>query len=163
MSVKKIDQILEKWTDPSKRVFNGVTFIAIDKQGEHGICRTTPFPDISCIDRETKCSTGNTLYKGSAGKLRFDPEDNAVVQPDSLCWIASMTKVVTAVAIMQLVERGLLDVEQDVREIVPELKDLQILVGFERPTEATQVAEGEVPQSVGKPIMEPIKGKLTIR
>ena len=38
-----------------------------------------------------------------------------------------MTKLVTAVAVMQLVERGIVSLEDDVRAIVPELRDVQIL------------------------------------
>lgn len=38
-----------------------------------------------------------------------------------------MTKLMTAVAIMQLVERGVLSLDDDVRERVPELADIQIL------------------------------------
>jgi CubicO group peptidase (beta-lactamase class C family) len=46
---------------------------------------------------------------------------------DALYWVASMTKLMTAVAIMQLVERGVLSLDDDVRERVPELADIQIL------------------------------------
>jgi CubicO group peptidase (beta-lactamase class C family) len=38
-----------------------------------------------------------------------------------------MTKLVTAVAVMQLVERGVLSLDDDVRERVPQLKNIQIL------------------------------------
>lgn len=42
-------------------------------------------------------------------------------------WVASMTKLVTAVAITQLVERGVLSLDEDVRKRVPELANIQIL------------------------------------
>lgn len=38
-----------------------------------------------------------------------------------------MTKLVTAVAIMQLVEKNLVTLDDDARDYVPELKDIQIL------------------------------------
>lgn len=38
-----------------------------------------------------------------------------------------MTKLVTAVAIMQLVEHGILSLDDDVRSKVPELATVQIL------------------------------------
>lgn len=38
-----------------------------------------------------------------------------------------MTKLVTAVAIMQLVERGILSLDDDVRSKVPELASVQVL------------------------------------
>lgn len=38
-----------------------------------------------------------------------------------------MSKIVTAVAVMQLVERGILSLDKDVRENVPELATVHIL------------------------------------
>lgn len=38
-----------------------------------------------------------------------------------------MTKMVTAVAVMQLVERRIISLDDDIREKVPELRDIQIL------------------------------------
>jgi CubicO group peptidase (beta-lactamase class C family) len=38
-----------------------------------------------------------------------------------------MTKLVTAVAVMQLVERGVVSLDDDVRERVPQLRNIQIL------------------------------------
>jgi CubicO group peptidase (beta-lactamase class C family) len=38
-----------------------------------------------------------------------------------------MTKLVTAVAVMQLVERGVVSLDDDIREKVPELAGIQIL------------------------------------
>lgn len=48
-----------------------------------------------------------------------------------MMWYASCTKLITSIAAMQCVERGLLKLDDDVSEILPELKGLQILTGFE--------------------------------
>ena len=53
------------------------------------------------------------IFEGGAGVLR----------PDSVIWIASMTKAVTAAAAMQLVERGKLTLDGPASDIVPELGD----------------------------------------
>ena len=50
---------------------------------------------------------------------------------DDVMWIASCTKLMTCVAVLQCMERGLLDIEEDVTKILPELKDLEILTGFD--------------------------------
>lgn len=42
-----------------------------------------------------------------------------------LYWLYSMTKVYTAVSMMQLWERGLVDLEQNVTEFFPELKEIE--------------------------------------
>lgn len=54
----------------------------------------------------------------SMGKLRHD--DTKEFLPDSIRWIASITKVFTAVAIMQLIERGKLYIEQPVASVIKE-------------------------------------------
>jgi CubicO group peptidase (beta-lactamase class C family) len=70
---------------------------------------------------------GNEIYKHATGKQSINSDDENRLEEDSLCWIASMTKVVTAVAVMQLVERGIVSLDDNIREIVPELRDIQIL------------------------------------
>ncbi len=61
---------------------------------------------------------GKTFALRSMGPLRYN-EDRPFL-PDSIRRIASITKVFVAVAIMQLVERGLLRLDQAVAEIIPE-------------------------------------------
>lgn len=41
-----------------------------------------------------------------------------------------MTKVITTTCVMQLVERGILNLDDDIRNRVPELHGVQILRGF---------------------------------
>ena len=50
---------------------------------------------------------------------------------DSFFWIASLTKLSTAVATMIAVEKGLVTLDQNVRDLVPELADLDVLEGFD--------------------------------
>jgi CubicO group peptidase (beta-lactamase class C family) len=54
-----------------------------------------------------------------AGQLRFDQPDSRF-EPGSLRKIASITKVFTSIAVMQLVEDGLLYLEQPVADVIPE-------------------------------------------
>jgi len=50
---------------------------------------------------------------------------------DTIFRYASMTKLITTVAVMQLVERGELALEQEVASVLPEFADLQVLDPFE--------------------------------
>jgi methyl acetate hydrolase len=50
---------------------------------------------------------------------------------DTVFWMASMTKPITGVAAMQLVERGLLELDAPAGEIVPDLGAVQVLAGFD--------------------------------
>jgi CubicO group peptidase (beta-lactamase class C family) len=48
------------------------------------------------------------------------------LQPDAIFWIAAMTKPVTSVAAMMLVEEGKLDLEAPVQTYLPELKSMMV-------------------------------------
>jgi CubicO group peptidase (beta-lactamase class C family) len=50
---------------------------------------------------------------------------------DSTMWMASCSKFPTTIAAMQCVERGLLQLDDDVTEILPELKGLKVLSKFD--------------------------------
>ncbi|KAH7323954.1 beta-lactamase/transpeptidase-like protein [Rhexocercosporidium sp. MPI-PUGE-AT-0058] len=60
-----------------------------------------------------------------------DPSNPDPMKLDAVMWLASCTKLLTTVAAMQCVERGLLKLDEDVTGILPELKGLKILTGFE--------------------------------
>ncbi len=64
-------------------------------------------------------------------------------------WIASCTKLMTAISVLQCVERGLLELDTDVSGILPEFKSPEILKGFK---------EGS-----GEPILEKAKNIITLR
>jgi CubicO group peptidase (beta-lactamase class C family) len=56
--------------------------------------------------------------------------DPAPMAPDDLFWIASCTKAITSAAALQLVERGVLDLDAPVGERLPGLATPQVLEGF---------------------------------
>jgi len=70
---------------------------------------------VYCISRH-----GKIFAHGAIGKKSFRKEDDTPVQPDSIRWIASITKVFTAVAIMKLVEDGITRLDVPVGEILPQ-------------------------------------------
>jgi predicted transcriptional regulator len=49
-------------------------------------------------------------------------------------WLASMTKMITSVAAMIAVEKGLVSLDEDVRQILPELRQKEVLVTFDKDT-----------------------------
>ena len=77
-------------------------------------------------DGEIQCATyclsrKNKIFAhGAVGKKSFRKEDNTPVQPDSIRWIASITKLFTAVAIMKLVEDGIMRLDVPVGETLPQ-------------------------------------------
>jgi CubicO group peptidase (beta-lactamase class C family) len=72
--------------------------------------------------------------------------------PDGIFWIASMTKPVTSVAAMMLVEEGKLDLDAPVSRYLPDLKDMQV---------ATE--EADPVTGVAKFALAPPKRLMTVR
>ncbi|MCH2596513.1 MAG: beta-lactamase family protein [Pirellulales bacterium] len=69
------------------------------------------------------------VYIGSAGHRSTD--SNIAMSSDSVMLLASCTKAITGVAIMQLVEEGALALKDPVKRYVPEIAEIQVLDGFE--------------------------------
>jgi methyl acetate hydrolase len=69
------------------------------------------------------------LYSAAYGSR--DLARSQPVTTDSVFWIASLTKLSTAIASLIAVEKGLVTLDQNVREIVPELAQLEVLEGFD--------------------------------
>jgi methyl acetate hydrolase len=69
------------------------------------------------------------LYEGAFGTRALGTD--AAMMPDTVFWIASMTKALTAAAAMQLAERGALQLDTPAADVVPELARVQVLTGFD--------------------------------
>lgn len=66
-------------------------------------------------------------YTGAFGEL----VGGQPARPDTMLWIASMTKALTAAAAMQLVERGVLELDRPAGDLVDYLRDVQVLDGID--------------------------------
>ncbi len=69
------------------------------------------------------------IYQGASGVR--DVASNTGMTVDTIVRIASMTKAVTSVAIMQLVEQGKIELDQPVSVYMPELTQVRVLEGFD--------------------------------
>lgn len=69
------------------------------------------------------------IYAGAFGERVKD--SGAAMTTDTVVWIASMTKALTSLAAMQLVEQGKLDLNGPASRILPELDKVQVLQGFD--------------------------------
>jgi methyl acetate hydrolase len=70
-----------------------------------------------------------TIYEGAYGRRVLG--EPAAMTLDTVGWIASMTKALTAAAAMQLVEQGKLDLDAPAAKVVPDLGKAQVLEGFD--------------------------------
>src|ERR1700728_1261211 len=92
-------------------------------------------------------ATGNeVVYQGAYGKRDLSKDDAMTV--DSVFWIASMTKAITAAAGMQLVEQGKLSLDEPIGKVLPDLATPQVLDGFDAQSE---------------PKLRPAKKPITLR
>ena len=87
-----------------------------------------------------------TIYERAFGKRDLAKGDRMTL--DSVFWIASMTKAITAAAAMQLVERGKLQLDRPIGELLPELASPQVLEGFDH---------------TGAPRLRPARQPITLR
>ena len=86
------------------------------------------------------------IYQGAFGKRDLSKDDPMAL--DSVFWIASMTKAITAAAAMQLVEQGKLSLDAPIGKVLPDLAAPQVLEGF---------------GANGEPKLRPAKSPITLR
>jgi methyl acetate hydrolase len=86
------------------------------------------------------------IYQGAFGKRDLSKDD--AMTSDSVFWIASMTKALTAAAGMQLVEQGKLSLDAPIGKVLPDLAAPQVLEGFD---------------TKGEPKLRPAKNPITLR
>jgi CubicO group peptidase (beta-lactamase class C family) len=86
------------------------------------------------------------IYQGAFGKRDLSKDD--AMTTDSVFWIASMTKAITAAAAMQLVEQGKLSLDAPIGKVLPDLAAPQVLEGFD---------------AAGEPRLRPAKNPITLR
>lgn len=96
----------------------------------------------------TRLYSGEFEYSHVAGPLSVTPGSRPLKE-DDVFWIASCTKLLTTICMLQCIEEGLFILDQDITTVLPEWKDPDILTGFDEIT--------------GGPILKKAKNKITIR
>ncbi len=86
------------------------------------------------------------LYQGAFGWRDRETGHRATI--DDVFMLASLTKTVTAVAAMQLVERGMLGLDDPIGSVLPQLARPEVLEGF---------------ADDGTPILRPARQQITLR
>lgn len=90
---------------------------------------------------------GKIIYNGAAGTKKLNGEGGAVA-PNTPSRIMSMTKFLTSVGLLQLVEQGKVNPDAPITDYLPELKGCELLKGFD---------------ADGKPITEAPKRAPTVK
>ncbi|OAA44245.1 Beta-lactamase/transpeptidase-like protein [Metarhizium rileyi] len=122
--MNKLDDILRRYTvqaEDTKDLLLGAAFVVTGRDG--------------------------TIYSGSSGRLDLDPR-SPIFTDKTFTWVASLTKLATTISVLQLVQRGQLTLDADVRHLVPELQKAKILREFD---------------DDGKPVIEANTKPITMR
>jgi methyl acetate hydrolase len=113
---------------------------AVDEALRSGIARRRIPAVVGMVGSENK-----TLYAGAFGKR---DASGVPVRVDSVFAIASMTKAITTVAALQLVEQGKVDLAEPIAGRLPQLANLEVLEGFD---------------AAGRPSLRPARTPITLR
>jgi len=70
--------------------------------------------------------SSGAIYEGAAGVRDLSKPEQPMTL-DTVMWIASMTKAVASICAMMMVERGQIGLDDDLRKVIPELKNLQVV------------------------------------
>lgn len=87
-----------------------------------------------------------TIYEGGFGERLIGR--GPAMTPDTVVWIASMTKAITGMAAMQQVEQGTLGLDHPARDVIPYLGEVEVLEGFD---------------DAGQPITRAARQPITLR
>jgi CubicO group peptidase (beta-lactamase class C family) len=86
------------------------------------------------------------IYEGAFGVA--DVSSGRALKTDALFRIASMTKPVTSVALMQLVEQGKIALDDPAEKYLPELKNPKVITSFDAKTGDYQLRPASKPATV---------------
>lgn len=89
----------------------------------------------------------DVIFEGAAGRRSVDAP--TAMTPDTVMFLASMTKALTGACAMQLVERGELELDAPAARLLPELDRVQVLEGFD--------------EKSGEPRLRPARRPVTLR
>jgi methyl acetate hydrolase len=120
-------------TSPGSAVIDQGLSAAIERKDVPGVVALV-------TDRE------RVLYQGAFGVA--DVATGRPVAKDSMFRIASMTKPITSVALMQLVEQGKIGLDDPASKYLPELAELKVFESFDATTGAYKVRPASRPATV---------------
>ncbi|KAI1077154.1 beta-lactamase/transpeptidase-like protein [Whalleya microplaca] len=75
--------------------------------------------------------SGNVLYSRSLGSATLKKDLKRPFTASTICAVASMSKLMTSIAVLQCVEDGTLDLDADVKPLLPDIGKYGIISGFD--------------------------------
>ena len=75
-------------------------------------------------------ATGQRIYSQTSGTTSLNPNLSRPLTEKSIMWIASCTKLLTSLSVLQLVEAGTVGLDDSIDGILPELASVKVLHGW---------------------------------
>ncbi|CAN5675906.1 serine hydrolase domain-containing protein [soil metagenome] len=98
--------------------------VAVDRLLEDSVSKGE-VPGVVAVATDAK----GTTYEGGFGMRVLG--EAAEMTPDTVVWMASMTKAITGAAAMQQVERGKIGLDAPAKDVIPYLGEVEVLEGFD--------------------------------
>jgi hypothetical protein len=146
-NTKAIDDLLASYTTGPTPKLPGVALIAIRTSGASSRTPSLPWHRYSLFTPSQPLpNTGAIIYSSSSGPIAINSSKSFTTKTP--CFVASMGKLPTVIAVLQCVERGQIKLDDEVESILPEVKEMDVFEGFDED---------------GKPKLRKAKGKITLR
>ncbi len=108
------------------REIPGAVLVATDKTGTSAI-------HLLNYSIQHSIFLGKFRYSKSFGVRSLEDGHQEPLEQDAIMGLASCTKLLTSIAALQCVERGLLQLDEDVVRVLPEFKDIEIISEADEP------------------------------
>ncbi|KFY19153.1 hypothetical protein V491_04572, partial [Pseudogymnoascus sp. VKM F-3775] len=98
-----------------------------EKAAVPGPEREIPSSVVIALDRD------GIIYTKAVGTQSENPSSPLASKPisvDTVMWVASCTKLLSSISLLQLLERGLFSLDAPIASLLPELSDPSIFTGF---------------------------------
>jgi CubicO group peptidase (beta-lactamase class C family) len=123
-------------------VLPNAVLLAKDKSG-----MLSPLPHLILLTPSLTPQTGKMDYTFSHGPVSLKP-DSPPISPTTMLTMASMSKLITSLCVLHLVQDKILEINEDITAYVPTLTSQPILTGFD---------------ATGSPILKPRTKPITLR
>lgn len=113
------DALLDLYTQRDNPLIHGAIIKCVDRKGEY-------HPPYLMLNGLIGPTLGTEIYSKLAGYTSL-ASDSPPIREDAVLKVASATKFITSIALLQCVEKGLIGLDEPLTEVLPELKNKDIL------------------------------------
>ena len=130
-----LDQVLDAAF--ADKVISGAVVLAEDTTGRYTVTTQSAMDTTICLYMTDHIDLpGKFKYEKTFGIRTTIDGHERPLETDAILFLASCTKLMTTIAALQCVERGLITMTEDISRVAPELASVKVLTGFDESTGA---------------------------